>query len=101
MKFNLKVNKRGNNFSAKRKSQCITVLGTYAALKYSRNVSAAENDREKRPLNGICTPEKKRCRSAPVFHGGSEDINDGACRMKKGQAPGFVVSNRGDFIFFK
>lgn len=101
MKFNLKVNKRGNNFSAKRKSQYITVLGTHAVLKYSRNVSAAENGREKCPLNGICTPEKNRCQNAPVFHGGSEDINDTECKMRKGQAPGFVLSNRGDLIFFK
>lgn len=100
MKFNLKVNKRGNNCSPKRKSQYITVWGTYAVLKYSRNVSAAENDREKCPLNGIYTPEKNRCQSAPVFHAGSVDINDTECKMRKGQAPGFVVSNRGDFIIF-
>lgn len=101
MKFSLKVNKSGNNFSAKRKSQYIIVLGTYAVLKCSRNVSAAENDREKCPLNAICTPEKNCCQSAPVLHGGSEDINGTECKMRKSQAPGFVVSTRGDFIFFK
>lgn len=58
-----------------------------------------KNNREKCPLNGICTPEENWCQSAPVFHGGSEDISDTECKMRKGQAPGFVVSNRGDFIY--
>lgn len=50
----------------------------HASLKYSRNVSAADNDRGKCPLNGICTPEKSRCQSAPVFPGGNED-GSGTC----------------------
>jgi len=54
---------------------------------------------EKCLLNGICTAAKNPCQSASVFHGGSEDISDTEYKMRKGQAPGFVVTNRGDFIF--
>lgn len=100
MKFNLKLNKKDNNFSANGRPQYITVVGTRAVLKNSRRFSAAENDRKKCPLSGICTPEKNCCQNAPVFHGGSEDINDAGCTMRKGQAPGFV-SNRGDFTLLK
>lgn len=108
MKFNLKVNKRANNFSAKRKSQYTTVLGTYAALKYKCQKYKAkmfpQQSRKRQgkcPQNDICTPEEDCCcLSAPALHGESRDINGTECRMRKGQALGFVVSNRGDFFIF-